>query len=170
MQTVRRYVTHERYVTYDHRVSVFYGPSIYAHPVYYNDWYSPFLMGYLFSSAVHANERAMWLYCHRGPDMDEARYREMLARDRELEARIRELERQGVKRDPNYVVPAMRDNPDVQYNKEFVTSVVNPQPVPPPPSSGGGNVGAFFFWFFVIVLSLLAVWLVIWLFFFKDWD
>lgn len=160
-------------MTYDHRVSVFYGPTYYAHPVYYNDYFSPFLFGYLFGSAVSANERAMWVYCHRQEMMeqDAARYRAMVAKDAELEARIRELERQGVKADPSYVVPSMRDNPDVQYNKDFVTSVYNPQPVPPPPSSGGGgNVGAFFFWFFVIVLSLLTVALLIYLIFIKDWE
>lgn len=168
VQTVRRYVTHERYVTYDHRSSVFYGPTIYAHPQPYNDWFSPFLMGYLFSSAVNANERAMWVYSHRH-DMDEARYRAMVAKDAELEARLRELERQKVARDPNYVVPAMKDNPDVQYNKDFVTAAYNPQSVPPPPSSGGSGVGTFFFWFFVIVLAGAVLALLIYLFFIKEW-
>jgi len=117
VQTVRN-VTYERHVTYDHRASTFYG-GYYGHPVYYNDYFSPFLMGYLFSSAVNANDRALWLYNHRDA-MDEARYRDAVSRDAALSARVAELEAQQVQRDPNYVVPAMAGDPDLQYNKDFV--------------------------------------------------
>lgn len=173
--TVRNYVTHERYVTYEHRATVFYGPY-YAHPVYYNDWYSPFLMGYMLSSAVNANDRAYWVYCHQR-DMDDARYREMLAKDAELSARIRVLEAKNATRDPNFVLPGMADNPDLQYNHDFVKAAVNDQGPPPDApggysnngGSGGGGAGKFFFWFFVIVLALLAAAFVIWLVAIKEY-
>ena len=122
VSSVRRYVTHERYVTYDNRSSTFYqGYS----PAPYNDFFSPFLMGYLFSSAVNSSDRAYWAYHHRD-QMDEVRYREMLAKDAELKARIEALEKQGTPRDPNYVVPGMSENPDLQYSKEFVDAAYNP--------------------------------------------
>jgi hypothetical protein len=174
--TVRNYVTHERYVTYEHRSSVFYGPY-YAHPVYYNDWYSPFLMGYLLSSAVNSNDRAYWVYCHQH-DMEEARYRELLAKDSELQARIRVLEAKNAARDPNFVLPSMADNPDLQYNHDFVKAAVNDQGPPPAQvpvgydnsgSGGGAGVGKFFFWFFVVVLALLAAAFVIWLVAIKEY-
>ncbi len=173
VQTVRRYVTHERYVTYEHRATVFYGPY-YAHPVYYNDWYSPFIMGYLLSASVNANERAYWVYCHRA-DMDQARYNELLAKDAELSARLRVLENKQAAVDPNFVLPSMRDNPDLQYSHDFVTATYNPQSVPP---AGGGDdgeehdhsgVGHFFFWFFVVILILGVVALFVWLMFVKEW-
>jgi hypothetical protein len=166
VQTVRRHVTHERYITYESRASVFYGPTIYAQPVYYNDFYSPFLMGYLFSSAVNSHERAMWLHSHRGPDLDEARYKEMLARDKELEARIRDLEKQGVKPDPDYVVSSMKDNPEFQYSKEFVTSAYNPETYF---EHSDGGWGWFCFWFFIVVLALGVVGVVVYLVFIKEW-
>lgn len=172
--TVRNYVTHERYVTYEHRSSVFYGPY-YAHPVYYNDWYSPFLMGYLLSSAVNANDRAYWVYCHQH-DMEDARYRELLAKDAELSARIRVLEAKNAARDPNFVLPSMADNPDLQYNHDFVKAAVNDQGPPPDApgnynngSGGSSGVGKFFFWFFVVVLALLAAAFVIWLVAIKEY-
>ena len=172
VQTVRRYVTHERYITYENRATVFYGPY-YGHPIYYNDWYSPFIMGYLLSASVNANERAYWVYCHRA-DMDQARYNELLAKDAELSARLRVLENKNSAVDPNFVLPSMRDNPDLQYSHDFVTATYNPQSVAPPDGGdddGGtsSGVGHFFFWLFVVVLILGAVGLGVWLMFFKDW-
>jgi hypothetical protein len=169
--TTRRYITHERYVTYEHRATVFYGPY-YGHPIYYNDWYSPFLMGYLLSSSVSANERAYWVYCHRASgDMDDARYRELLAKDAELSARLRVLEQKNTPVDPNFVLPSMRDNPDLQYSQDFINATYNPQNVPPPndgPHDYSG-VGRFFFWFFVVILILAVVALFVWLMFVKEW-
>ncbi len=168
--TVRSYVTHERYITYDNRSTVFYGPSIYAHPAYYNDFYSPFLFGYLFSSAVNANERAMWLYSHRYEQgFDQQRYNDMIARDADLRVRIAQLERDKVAQNPAYVPASMAQNPDLMYNKDFVTAVYNPQAVPTPPEQHHSGVGAFFFWFFMVIIALLAVWLVVYLFCIKDY-
>ncbi len=133
VQTVRRTITHERYVTYDNRASGFYG-SYYGNPHPYNDFFSPFLMGYMFSSAVNADQRAYWAYHHRN-DMDDYRYNEMLSRDADLSRRLRELETQGIVRDPNYVLPQMQDNPDLQYDRGFVEAAVNPVVAQPEASS-----------------------------------
>jgi hypothetical protein len=183
VQTVKRYVTHERYVTYETRSTTFYGPSIYAHPYYYDDFFSPFMMGYLFSSAVNANERAYWVYCHR-QDMDNARYRDMVSKDAELEARLRELERKEklgeVTRNQNYVVPGMKSEPDLQYSHDFVESVYNPQsnPTPSPSSStsssndssgGSSGVGAFFFWFFMVILVVGICGFLVYVFFIREY-
>jgi hypothetical protein len=171
VKTVRTYVTHERYVTYENRSTVFYGPGIYAHPYYYNDWYSPFLMGYMFSSAVNAQDRAYWMYCHQA-DMDAARYRDMLAKDAELEARIRQLEREKAVRDANYVIPSMKDNADLQYNKEFIDATYNPVEVPHSApvhheSSGDGS-GFATFLLVLLVLGILGV--VVYFLFLKDYN
>jgi hypothetical protein len=161
--SVRRYVTHEKYVTYDNRSSVFYhGYS----PAPYNDFFSPFLMGYLFSSAVNSNDRAYWAYHHRD-QMDDARYREMLAKDAELKARIDALEKQGVARDPNYVVPGMAENPDLQYSKEFVDAAYNPVAVEQPQESGSG--GAVAMWIVIIFLVLTLGGIVVYYLFIKEY-
>lgn len=161
--TVRRYVTHERYVTYDNRSSTFYGGYS---PQPYNDFFSPFLMGYLFSSAVNSNDRAYWAYHHKD-QMDETRYKEMLAKDAELKARIEALEKQGVARDPNYVVPGMTENPDLQYSKEFVDAAYNPVAVEQPSEyQGGGEAVAM--WVVIIFLVLVVGGIAVYYLFVKD--
>ena len=124
VQTIRRTVTHERYVTYDNRAQSFYG-GYYARPTYYRDFYSPFLMGFLFSSVMRSSDRATWMYHHEA-DMDQARYHEMLSRDAQLQAEIDQLKAQNIPRDPGFVLPAMADNPDLMYSKEFVEASYNP--------------------------------------------
>lgn len=119
---VRSYVTHERYITYDNRASVFYHG--YA-PTSYNDCWSPFLMGYLFSSAINSHDRAEWVYNHRD-SIDDARYRDLVSKDAKLEAELKQIQEQKKAADPNYTLPGMTD-PDLQYNKDFVTAAYNPQ-------------------------------------------
>lgn len=161
--SVRRYVTHERYVTYDNRSTTFYqGYS----PQPYNDFFSPFLMGYLFSSAVNNNDRASWAYHHKD-QMDQARYEAMLAKDAELKARIEALEKQGVPRDPNYVVPGMAENPDLQYSKEFVDAAYNPVEVEQPSEyHGGGEAVAM--WIVIIFIVLVVGGLAVYYLFVKE--
>jgi hypothetical protein len=124
------------------------------------------MMGYLFHEAVTPYDRSLWVYHHRA-DLDDARYRDMLARDAQLEARVRDLERQGVQRDPGYVVPSMKDNPDLQYSKDYVDSCYNAEDVPH--HSDGGitwhGVGQFFLWLFIIIFVLGVLWAI----FVKDW-
>jgi hypothetical protein len=96
---------------------------------------------------------------HNGPissggTIDDARYAEMLRRDAKLQAEIDALKRQNLARDPNYVPEQFKDNPDVMYDKGFVDSAYNPEPVPREHSSSG--VGAFFFWFFVVVIAVIV--------------
>lgn len=143
VSTVRKTVTHERYVTYDNRASVFYGPH-YSQPHVYNDWFSPFLMGYLFSDAVKPYDRAMWVHCHRN-EIDDTRYKDLIAKDRQLEVRLKELEQNKIARDQGYALPSMQDNPDLQYSQEFVNAAYNPESVPSEPADWSGVV-AFFLW------------------------
>ena len=117
MQIIR-YVDETRYRDYDNRRQGYYGGY---HPTYYNDYWSPYLMGYLLSSAVNSGDRAAWVYHHR-ESIDDARYQDLLARDAGLADQVRQLEMQNVQRDPAYVLPAMANDPDLMYSKEFVDS------------------------------------------------
>lgn len=167
VQTVRKYVTHERYVTYDNRASTFYGPY-YSAPQPYNDFFSPFLMGYLLSSAINSHDRATWVYHHRD-QMDEARYKELLAKDAELKARLDALEKEKKARDPNYVLPTMKDNPDLQYSKDFVNASYNPQEVAEEDSDEGSGAGTVFMWIFIVLIVLILLTLFVYYFFIKDY-
>ncbi len=145
-------VDETRYRNYDSRVNIFYGNS---RPTYYNDYWSPYLMGYLLSSSVASADRAAWVYHHRD-SIDDSRYQELLARDAGLTAQLRQLESQNVQRDPNYVLPAMASDPDLMYAKSFVDSA----------HQHGPSVSA------VVVRTLLVVSAVgvgIWLLFIREW-
>lgn len=119
-QTVRKYVTHERHVTYENRSSTFYRGY---QPHYYNDCFSPFLMGWILSDAMNTHDRAAWMYHHQS-EMDQARYREMLSKDAKLQAEIDQLKAQNVKPDSGYIPTQMAENPDLMFNKEFVDASV----------------------------------------------
>ncbi len=157
--TVRNYVTHERYVTYDNRASSFYG-SYYGTPHYYSDPFSPFLFGYLMSSAINSHDRALWMYHHRD-QMDEARYREMLAKDAKLEAEIAALKAKNVAVDPNYTPDGM--DQDLMYNKDFVNASLgvdqgyDPYAGIPAASSGGSGAGTVFLWIFGLLFVVVVV-------------
>jgi len=168
VKTVRNYVTHERYVTYDNRASVFYGPY-YGHPVYYHDYYSPFLMGWLLSDAVNSHQRALWMYHHQH-DMDQARYAELLRRDAKLQAEIEQLKAQNIARDAGYIPPQMTDNPDLMFNRDFVDASYNPQEVETNTDEGGGSgVGTFFFWLFVVFAVLVVGGILVYFLFMKEY-
>ena len=152
VQTVRNYVTHERYITYDNRARSFYSPY-YGYPQPYNDFFSPFLMGYLFSSAINSHDRAMWVYNHRD-QMDDYRYQQLLEKDAELKARLQVLEQQQTKKDSNYVLPGMEDNPDLQYSKEFIDSAYNSVPAQ---SAQEEASGFGIFWILIGVILVVIV-------------
>lgn len=167
--TVRKYVTHERYVTYDHRGSTFYG-SYWGHPQPYNDFFSPFLMGYLLSDAINSHQRALWMYHQRpvsqGGTIDDARYTELLKKDAKLQAELDALKAQNLARDPNYIPPQYAENPDLLYDKGFIDASYNPQEVHTAGPSGGG-VG---FWTILLwILGIAAVFGVIYFFCIHEW-
>lgn len=159
VQTVRNYVTHERYVTYDNRASSFYG-SYYGRPTYYNDSYSPFLMGWILSDAINSQQRATWMYHHQN-DMDQARYNEMLARDSQLRAEIEALKAQNIARDPSYVPPQMADNPDVMFDKEFVEASYNPEPQ---------QSGSYIWGFLCITITIVLIMTGVYFMFIKEYN
>jgi hypothetical protein len=149
------------YIARETRISTTYAPYYGRPVVVYNDPYNSFFWYWMLDRSL--DERAMWAYHHRA-EMDDARYREMLAKDARLESRIRELEVQnkGV-RDTSYTPPGL--DPDLQYTDDYVDSIMNPHEE----SSASSGVGAFFFWLFMVILVGLAIWLVIWLVFLKNW-
>lgn len=163
VKTIRRTVTHERYVTRETRIHDFYGPRyVGMTPVYYSDPFGPFFWLWLMDRSL--DDRAHWAYHHRH-QMDDARYRDMVAKDAQLEARIRQLEQQGVKRDQNYVPAAMADNPDLMYNDDFVRASYNPVPAPAPAqtsssSSSGVSGWTVLLWIVVIGGVVFVIWFI----------
>lgn len=166
-----RSITHENWVHRETRVSTFYS-TYYLHPpvavVHYNDPYSTFFWLWMLDRSI--DDRARWAYNHRY-DMDDARYRDMIAKDKQLEARIRQLEAEKKARDPNYVPTGMTE-PDLQYTDEFVNASVNPTPKP----YNGPTLAGFFYgvwvlikWCFYIMLILGLIAGLLWVIFVKEW-
>lgn len=171
---VRKYVTHERYVTYDNRASSFYGSS-YGTPHYYNDSFSPFLFGYLMSSAMNSHDRASWMYHHRD-SMDEARYREMLAKDAKLEAEIAKLKENSVPVDPDFVPEGM--DKDIMYDKQFINASLgvdqdfDPSAGLPPvatATTSQSSGSSTFLWVFGIMILVVVFGVLGYLVFVKDY-
>ncbi len=127
--------------------------------VIYHDPYSNWFWWWLLTQ--NRDTRAWWAYHHRS-DMDEARYRDLLAKDQQLEARIHELEAQKTPRDPTYAPPGL--DPDLMYDDGFVEAAINPQPPPAPPPSRR-LVGVV--WRIVLILAVMAF--LVWLVFIKRW-
>jgi hypothetical protein len=151
VETLRRSITPEKYHDRERRArNVFdWGPSYNPRSVpQYGDPFGPWFYLWLFERAS-AQERANWAYNHRS-QIDSERWNDMVRRDAQLEARVRQLESQNVPRDPAYVPPALQGNPDLMYNNDYVTAVVNPQPV-----EAGRRAG--FPWGAVFVALVLAM-------------
>lgn len=165
----------EKWVTRKDRVDATYG-NYYNRPpptttVVYHDRmdYNPWFWMWLADRSV--NDRADWYYHHRS-DIDEQRYKDVLAKDAQLEARIKELETKKVPRDPSYVPPGM--DADVQYDDDFCDGVFNPEPKPH--TSTPVNWGGFFHglwvvvkWIVGIILVLALIYGVYWLVFEYRW-
>lgn len=167
-----RNVTEEKWIHREARVQTFYS-TYYSHPpltvVHYNDPYSTFFWLWMLDRSI--DDRARWAYHHRY-DMDDARYRDLLAKDARLEARIRQLEAEKRARDPNYLPPGM-DDPDLPYTDEFVNASRNPTLRPySGPTFFGFLYGlwCFILWCFYLALIVGVIWLFIWLVFYKEWN
>jgi hypothetical protein len=122
--------------------------------VVYHDPYSSFFWWYLLDRSL--DQQAMWAYHHRR-DMDDARYRALLAKSAGLEAKVRQLEKDGVERDSGYTLPGV--DPDLQYSDEFVEAAYNPE---------HGGHGAWKVLLFVLIgITFFAG--CVYLMFFKRW-
>jgi hypothetical protein len=126
VQVLRREVTPEKYATRSDRGERVFGPT-YRNPppATYSDPFGPWFYLWLFDRCT-AGERANWAYHHRS-QIDSARWADMVRRDAELEARVKQLEAGQTPRDPAYVPPPLKDNPDLMYKDEYVSAVWNPQ-------------------------------------------
>jgi hypothetical protein len=166
-----RNMPEEKWVNRETRVQTFYHSYYYHVPptvVHYNDPYSTFFWLWMLDRSL--DDRAYWAYHHRY-DMDEARYRDLLAKDRALEARIRQLEAEKKARDPNYVPPGMPDA-DLQYTDDFVNASINPEPKPYTGMTAGQffhGLWVFIKWCFYIALIIAVIWFLVWLVFYKRW-
>ena len=73
--------------------------------------------------------------------MDDARYRELLARDATLEAKVKAMEAEGIKRDPNYLPEGVDE--DLVYSKP-------PQSIAATEKEDDGT--GFFTWLLVLTI------------------
>jgi hypothetical protein len=157
IEYLRGELNNERWQNRQWRQQQFFGPY-YSYPVVvYHDPYSYFFWWWLLDRSL--DERAYWAYHHR-QSIDDARYRELLARDANLEARIHQLEAQNLPRDPTYRPSNIE--PDLMYSNSYVEAVYNPQPTA---TARGHAVRAMIMVFMVLVLISLTIWLV----FYKRW-
>lgn len=119
IRDLKRDLNYERMQNRDLRAQQFYGPRYYSAPapMMYHDSFNPWFWMWLMDR--NNNTRAETIYHHRD-EMDPERYKELLAKDAALEAKIKELEAQGVKKDPSYVPPDLKDNKDLMYSDAAV--------------------------------------------------
>lgn len=178
---LHRQLSYERWSNWDSRQRGFFGGYWGRPVVVYNDPYSSFFWWWLLDQSL--DNRARWAYSHRYA-MDDARYRELLAKDAQLEAKVRELENQKVARDPSWTPPGIEG--DLVYKKEYVEEaqkrVDSNAGLPGPggtqanfpgrvslPGAGLPNVpssGSHWMSFF-LTMGIIAG--LIWLVFFKRW-
>jgi hypothetical protein len=123
VQVLREQLDQERWVNREYRTRTFYEPYWSRPVVVYHDSYNSWFWWWLLDRSL--DDRAYWAYNHRA-DMDQQRYRDLLARDAQLENRIGQLEAEGRSVDPTYVPQGV--DRDLIYTDEYVNAVYNPQP------------------------------------------
>jgi hypothetical protein len=162
IEELRRELDRERWANRAYREHQYYGPYYGRPVVVYHDPYNSWFWWWLLDQNLQT--RAYWAYNHRGV-MDEARYRDLLARDARLEAEVRKLEAQKVPPDPAYEPPGI--DPDLMYTDQYVTAAYNPQPPAPRPPGASLRAGLGVLVRALIVIAVVAF--LIWLVFFKRW-
>lgn len=146
----------QSYATRTVRIEHYYAPYFGRPMVIYNDHYSSFFWWWLLDRSL--NERAMWAYHHHS-DMDDARYRTLLATDTNLEARVKQLETQNAPVNPSYT-PTGLDR-DLMYSDQYVHRAYVTRPT---------RAGRFLFWLIMVPTTTGCVWFMAWLVFYKRWQ
>jgi hypothetical protein len=129
------------------------GPPV----VVYHDPYSNVFWLWLLAQSL--DQQARWAY-HHHDTMDDARYRDLLARNDQLPAKISQVERDDGPRDPTYVPPGVPT--DLMFSESYVDAAYNPQPIPPSPSQVWGALGK-------VLLVVAGIVFLFWLVFIKRW-
>jgi hypothetical protein len=162
IESLRRQLDRERWANRPWRLRQFYGDYYYSQPVVvYHDPYNSWFWWWLLAQSL--DTRAHWAYHHRY-DMDEARYRDLLAKDAQLEARVKQLEAQNVPRDPTYHPQNL--DPDLMYTDQYVEAVYNPVATRPAPSPSSGHALRTLL---TIALIIAVLAFLVWLVFIKRW-
>ena len=178
--TIRQSMTPEKYqnrtVRVENHYHNYYGPRYdyyRSQPyVYVGGGYSPLFWYAMMDWSI--DRQAMWYY-HNHSTIDQQLYQQQLANNAVLRAKVAELESQKLARNPRYVDPEFKENPDVMYDDSYVEASVNPTIVPistqptviaarPVQSSGAGWT------IFYVLLGLVVVAVLVKLVLFTDWD
>ena len=128
---VRNTMTPEKYqqrtVRVEHHYHNYYGPRYdyyRSQPyIYVGGGYSPLFWYAMLDWDI--NRRAMWMY-HNQSVMDQQLYQQQLSQNADLRARVAALESQGMRRDPRYIDPEFKENPDLMYDDGHIAAVVHP--------------------------------------------
>jgi len=136
-------------------------------PIYVGGGYSPLFWYCMLDWSL--DRQAMWFY-HNHSAIDQQLYQQQLAKNVALQAKINELEAKEkagqLKRDPNYVDPEFKENPDLMYTGEYVEAAYNPVATPvvtrpvvtsPPVAATGTSGLSIVIWTFVILVVLGAI-------------
>ncbi len=129
------------YGFYGSRYSYYSGMPV----VYYNDPFHSIFWWWMLDQSLE--NRAMWAYHHRN-EMDDARWRDMCAKDSQLEARVRELESQNIPRDSTYTPKGV--DKDLMYSDKAITDASQP------------SAGASFWGFLKFLMGVFCVIVVGW--------
>ena len=171
--SIRKTTTINNYHNYDSRASVFYGNSYY-HPQPYNDYFSPFIMGWILSDALNSHQRALWVYHHRDSgnsdyNISDERYAELLRKDATLQAELDKIKAQNISKDPSYVPPQLgEENTDLMYDKKFVDGAYNPTDDEPSVTWHGFLM--FLKWTAIIIVFFVLILFLFWLFFIEEFN
>ena len=154
-KTVATPKTPERASTYEYRSRQVYGS--YYNPSttvvhHYNDGLSNVFWYWMLAQSL--DDRATWAYHHRD-QIDDSRYREMVAKDAALEAKIKELENKNVQKDATYVPPVLKGNEDTIFDKNVVY-----EPELEPESEDDFSWGGVIFC--VLVIAIVGVGIALW--------
>lgn len=150
VEGLRNKIDHDKWVNRETRQQTTYAKYQDRPIVIYHDPYNSFFWWYLLDRSL--DDRARWAYNHKS-DMDEQRYKDLLAKDEKLEARIKELEKNKEPKDPNYSFSDV--DPDLQYSDEYVDAAYNAEEKASEPISGWACFG--FICLIIVVAIVVAI-------------
>lgn len=120
---VRNKVDYEKYQQYDTRNQKTFEKYSGQTTTPYNDAINVWFWLWLLDQSL--DTQAEWVYNHKN-EIDEARYKEILKKTPGIDVKLDALEKSNKEKDPSFVPPAIENDADLQYNKDYVEKVIRP--------------------------------------------